>query len=198
MCVGPVADSLSSRTIPFHSFLSGGLFSPPVHSPTDPQHFLILARSICPLSPSLSAWLLPAVHPPPRYFAHYPSLLSPSRPLSWRLCTQRSDRLSLRWWRRWFSGMAVRTPSFTAASPRPLLSLLATGRDPGLDTFYSDGCSGSSAFVTYWLLFHLSQEDYYYYYVLLESASFTLKMLKHQYQSIFIIFRACHKVTFRK
>lgn len=86
MCVRPVADSLPSRTIPFHSFLSGGLFSPPVHSPTDPQHFL--ARSICPLSPSLSAWLLAAVHPPPRYFAHYPPLLSPSRPLSWRLHTE--------------------------------------------------------------------------------------------------------------
>lgn len=147
MCVRPVADSLSSRTIPFHSFLSGGLFSPPVHSPTDPQPFFILARS-----PSLSAWLLAAVHPPPRYFAHYPSPLSPSRPLSWRLCAQKRSALiklmaTMIQWNGDAHSFLHRCLS--KASPQPLLSLLATGRDPGLDMFYSDGCSGSSAFVTY-------------------------------------------------
>lgn len=60
MCVRPIADSLSSRTFPFHSFLSGGLFSPPVHPPTDPQHFPLLA---CPPS-SLSLRLAARRRPP--------------------------------------------------------------------------------------------------------------------------------------
>lgn len=78
MCVGPVADSFSSRTNPFHSFPSGGLFSPPVHSlppirsisfsshaPPPPPLSLRLAARRCPPTASLLCPLpLPALSIP--------------------------------------------------------------------------------------------------------------------------------------